>query len=189
VADDVYYILERLEKNEINKTILAEEFIISPVTGKIKKDTPLPNVVKKSDQLLALEKLAQAQKFNLPWRLTIDREWFFSTKANDYFEKLNNYLEKYLENNNKINGSIGQSGGIIKEDDSLLIQFAHIMLLLWDKREQKTHNYYDKYILTQYDYINNVWRGKNKYLNNTWGWFIMAGYNKKFPNIWQSNIF
>jgi endoglucanase len=189
VANDVYYILERLEKNEINKAILAEEFIISPVTGKIKKDTSLLNVIKKSDQLLALEKFTQAQKFNLPWRLTIDREWFFSIKANGYFGKFNNHLEKYLENNNKINGLIGRSGSIAKEDNPLSIQFAYIMSLLWDKREQKTHNYYDKYILTQYDYINNVWRGKNKYLNNTWGWFIMASYNKKFPNIWQSNIF
>lgn len=189
VADDTYYILQELESNKINKSILAEEFVVSPVTGKIKKDNPLPDIIQKNEQILALGEFKKTQEFNLPWRLAIDREWFSPIEADDYFQKINVHLEKYLENNNKIDGLVNQEGVIIQKDDSLLIQFAYIMLLLWDQKEQKTHNYYDKYILTQYDYINNVWRGENKYLNNTWGWFIMAGYNKKFPNIWQSNIF
>jgi len=62
------------------------------------------------------------------------------------------------------------------------------MILLWDDKEKKTHNYYDKHILTQYDYIHNFWRGEQRYNNDTLGWLIMAIYNNKLPNLWSSNI-
>jgi 4-amino-4-deoxy-L-arabinose transferase-like glycosyltransferase len=188
VADDSYWILERLNEKNIMKTVFPEEFIVSPKTGLIKKDKPTALLKKKSDDLLALEKFEEVQKFNLPWRLSIDREWYPGESSENYFKKINAILDNFSQDNVKITGLLDKKGRLVSEDNSSLLQFAYIMLLLWDEKEQKTHNYYDKYILTQYDYINNIWRGEDEYFNNTWGWFIMAGYNKKFPNIWQSNI-
>ena len=188
VADDTYAILEELNNLSWQKSIVPGEFIISPTSGKISQTKP-PLKPEFNENILKLRDSKQYEKFDLFWRLAVDREWFKSEENQKYFAKINSFFKKALQKKNKIEGELNKTTlEIFKKDNAISIQFGYIMSLRWDSKEEKTHNYYDQNILTWYDYINNHWRGNRRYKNDSLGWLIMAIYNNKMPNLWQRNI-
>ncbi len=188
VADDTYVILEKLNNLSWQKSIVPDEFIISSTNGGISQTKP-PLKPELDEDMLKLKDSKQYEKFDLFWRLAVDREWFKSERSQQYFDKINSYLEKTLQEKTRIEGELNtQTMKVIKSDNAVSIQFGYIMSLRWSPKEKKTHNYYDQNILTQYDYLNNSWRGDRHYQNDTLGWLIMAIYNNTMPNLWNRNI-
>lgn len=189
VADDVYYILEQLDKQPWQESIIPSDFLVSSLDNRL-KPTEISSKIETDKNILKLKKFRHIEKFNLFWRLVIDQQWFFPEKNRKYFEQINSYLKRGLrKKTDKLTGEISKKNGeIIKPDNRLVLQFAYIMALNQNSKEKKTHNYYDKNILAYYDYIHNFWQGKNSYQNNNLGWLIMAIYNNKMPNLWQRDI-
>ena len=187
LANDTYNILNRVSKEKLFNSIIPNEFLISPKLDVIKKPKIRKDIIKNKEVIDDEEKIYK--KFHLLWRVALDLKWFHPDVGEQFIEKFNDVL---LSDRDKLSkglmGDITAEVKIISPNKTMAIQFGYIMALLFDSQEQKTHNYYDQHILTQYDYINNLWRGDKQYINNTWGWFIMSTYNNKFINLWEKDI-
>ncbi len=174
LADDCYDFLEELASQEKETGLIPEKVVISTRDGKIKK---------LNGENTNKERIGEFHKYNFGWRIFLDWQWFKERRAKSYIGLMNEKTRSV--DNLRLSSGKSLKENSNKQDRDTFLDFVQVMYLLGEDSERKFHNYYDKYILTQYNYIDNVWKGENRYYKDTLGWLVVAVYNNKFINIWE----
>lgn len=117
----------------------------------------------------------------VPWRISLDYEWFKDPRAKTYLNSLN-FLQREWRKQNKIY-SVYSHDGVVLSSDETHAMYAGVIGYFKESDDVDAKQVYKDKIETLFDQDKNAFVRPLSYYDANWVWFGLGLYNDLLPNL------
>ncbi len=173
LADDSYYLLNRISDKSGNTSKLPSNWIFVSKSGEI------------SSAKLYVGQDADKygfDAFRTFWRVALDYQWFKSEKAFEYLSKSSKFFRDEWNKNKYFKAVYLQNGQPDVSYESLA-NSAGALSVLYITNSDLAKEVYEKVFNSKFNLEQGYWGEKNNYYDQNWAWFVTALYTNSLPNL------
>jgi endoglucanase len=177
LVDTSYEILEASAESNLDKSTTAglppDWVYINKATGQLVPATA-PNLSSKFSY----------DALRIPWRLSLDWQWYKETRAKDVLAKFS-FLEKEWVANSKINAEYSHDGEVVGNYESPAM-YGGIIGYFLITNPSLGETVYNTKLKVIYNPDTQSWKETLGYYEDNWAWFGIALVERKLPNLYPN---
>lgn len=177
LADDNYYILNRIGSQNGNPTYLPQNWLlIEKGTGEIQ--TPMKYISDSDATAYGFD------AFRTMWRISLDAAWFHASGARVYLQKVYPFFKSEWEKNKKIAAVYELNGSKKVSYESLSTDIGALSVFTLTDQSIAKSVYTSLLGSTLHD--SGYWGNSSNYYDQNWAWFGTALYTNNLPDLWAN---